>query len=59
MRAVVIEKFGLRPEVRDLPAPSALCDESHGNAAPERLQQLEAEYEKARLASVIAAWSAG
>ena len=43
----------------DLPAPPALCDESHGNAAPEPLQQREAEYEKARLASVIAAWSAG
>lgn len=57
--ALIAHEAGAVVHRPDLPAPPALCDESHGNAAPERLQQREAEYEKARLASVIAAWSAG
>ena len=57
--ALIAHEAGAVVHRPELPAPPALCDESHGSAAPERLQQREAEYEKARLASVIAAWSAG
>lgn len=51
--ALIAHEAGARVQRPQLPPPPALCEESHPDRAA-----AEAAYEKARVASVIAAWSA-
>ncbi|CAL8897068.1 inositol monophosphatase [Kocuria varians] len=51
--ALIAHEAGARVERPDLPPPPALCEEPHGEASA-----MVNAYEKARVASVIAAWAA-